>query len=234
MLESKNSVRSLVIQGYLNGKPRDQIATDVGISGGRVSGIIKEWITEMGKPNVEPMREFAVILNKSGVSVKQCAEGYRIVQLLKNRGINGETDGYGYNANNDNNGNNEGDPNKEIISFIEETYQSCKKFGISPSIVPAWIRDLLDLFGYRYGYSHNNKNHRNSMASINDGYGQDNHIECGEYGRQQQQQQQRWPDTKPNKQNPPLDDGVPFVSQVSRYIDQKKKENRMLKGDNRT
>jgi len=35
----------------------------------------------------------------------------------------------------------------------------------------------------------------------------------------------------PNKQNPPLENGVPFVSQVSHFIDQKKKEYGMLKGD---
>ena len=62
-------------QQYLNGKSRDHIATDVGISAGNVSGIIKDWATEMGKPNVELMMEFAVLLNKSGISVKQCAVG---------------------------------------------------------------------------------------------------------------------------------------------------------------
>jgi len=152
------------------------------------------------------MREFAVILNKSGISVKQCEEGYRIVQLLKNLGINGETDGYGRNGNND-----YSDPNKGIISFIEETFQSCKRLGISPSIVPAWITDLLDFYCYGYGYSHNN-NHCNSLATINDGYDQDSHIEDGEYKRQQQQQQ--WPDTKPNKQISPLESGGPFVSHI--------------------
>ncbi len=75
--------------------------------------------------------------------------------MLKNLGINVETDGYG------GNGNNNSDPNKEIILFIEEIYLSCKKLRISPPIVLSWIRDLLDFYGY--GYGHNN-NHYNSMT----------------------------------------------------------------------
>ncbi len=71
-----------MIQGYLNGKSRDQIANDIGISGGKASGIIKEWIAQIGQPHVESMRDFATILNKSGISVKQCAEGYRMLHLL--------------------------------------------------------------------------------------------------------------------------------------------------------
>ncbi len=104
----------------------------------------------MGQPNVESMRDFAVILNKYGVSVKQCEEGYGIKQLLKNLGIHEETDFNG------SNGNNESDANKEIILFIEETCLSCKKLGISPPMVFLWIRDLLEF----YGYGHNN-NHFN-------------------------------------------------------------------------
>ena len=113
MIRSNQSIRSLVIQGYLNGKTRDQIATDVGISGGKVSGIIKEWASEIGKPNVEYVRDFAVILNKSGISAKDCAEGYRVVKLMKNIHVNGETDGYGSAGNE-----NDSDGNKEIILFL--------------------------------------------------------------------------------------------------------------------
>lgn len=64
LIESNQSIRSLVIQGYLNGKPRDQIALDAGISAGTALGIIKDWISRTGIPNVEELRDFAVILKK--------------------------------------------------------------------------------------------------------------------------------------------------------------------------
>jgi hypothetical protein len=203
-----------VIQGYLNGKTRDQIAFDVGISGGKVSGIIKDWITEIGKPNVEDLRDFAATVRKSGISPMECAEGYRIVKLLKNLGINGETEGYGTIGNKDS------DANKEVISFLEEIYLNCKRSGISPSTVFSWIRDLLNFFPN----IHNNNNHLTSLTCTNNGDGQDFHMEDGEQGHQQQQ-----PDTnKPNIQNPPVENGLPFISQVPQYIAQRKKEYRML------
>ena len=203
-----------MIQGYLNGKTRDQIAIDVGISGGKVSGIIKDWITEIGKPNVEDLRDFAATVRKSGRSVMECAEGYRMIQLLKNSDINGEADGYGCNGNN-----NDSDANKEILLFIDGIYLNCKKLGIPPTIVISWIKDLLNFFDH----SHNN-NHRNSLICTNNGNGQDNHMEDGEHGHPQQQ-----PDTdKPDVQNPPVENGILFISQVPQYIAQRKKEYRML------
>ncbi len=215
LFNSNQSIRSLVIQGYLNGKTRDQIALDVGISGGKVSGIIKEWITEIGKPNVEDLRDFAATVRKSGISVMECAEGYRMIKLMRSLGINGETDGYGSSGNE-----NDRDANKEIISFLEEIYMNCKKSGISPSIVFSWIRDLFDSFGN----SHNNNNHHNSLTCANNGDGQDYHMEDEEHWHQQQ-----WLDTnKPNIQNSPMRTGIPLISRVSHYITQKKKENRML------
>ncbi len=54
-----------MIQEYSNGKSRDQIALDVGILGGKVSGIINDWITEKRKPNAEELRDFAVTVRKS-------------------------------------------------------------------------------------------------------------------------------------------------------------------------
>ncbi len=205
-----------MIQGYLNGKTRDQIALDVGISGGKVSGIIKDWISEIGKPNVEDLRDFVVTVRKSGISVKECAEGYRMIQLLKNLNINGETDGYGSMGNNDR------DANKEIILFIEEIYLNCKRSDISPSIIISWIRDLLDFFDH----SHNINNHCNSLTCTNNEDDQDNHMEDGEHRHQQHQQ---WPNTnKPNIQNSPMRTGIPFISKVSQYITQRKKECRML------
>ncbi len=128
-------VKQLVLQGYLNGKPRDRIALDVGVSDGKVSGIIKEWTAEIGITSIEAVREFAVTMRKSGITFRQCTEGYGIHQLLKNLGIGGVP--------NDENG--EGhDANGEIISFMEGIFMACKDLAIMPSKVLSWIRDLLD------------------------------------------------------------------------------------------
>ena len=70
-----------------------------------------------------------------------------------------------------------------------------------------------------FGLSGDNNNNCDSLASVNEGYGQNNHIESEEYGPQFQ-----WPGTKPNMENPPMENGILFISQVPRLIDQKKKE----------
>ncbi len=221
MFESNKSIKALVIQGYLHGKSRDQIARDVGISGGKVSEIIKEWARAIGEPNVEEIRDFAVILNKSGVTPKESAEGFRMLQLLKKLGINGETetetDPNGGNDNNDR------DANREILSFLDDIYLPCKRYRISPLNVFSWIRDLQGFCGH----SHDNNNHCDSLASDNLGHNQGNHNEGEDYGYQQQQQQ--WaPDTKPNTENPPAENGILFISRVPQYIAQRKKEYRRL------
>ncbi len=68
-----------MIQGYLIGKSRDQIAKETGISTGKVSNVIKEWKSRIDIPNVEEVRDFATEVKKSGISVSQCSQGYRMV-----------------------------------------------------------------------------------------------------------------------------------------------------------
>lgn len=65
------------------------------MSTGTVSSIIENWAREIGLPDVKAMRQFAVLVKKSGVFVKQCARGFRMLQLMKNYGIQVEDDSHG-------------------------------------------------------------------------------------------------------------------------------------------
>ena len=76
-----------MIQGYLNGKSRDQISKETGISTGKVSNVIKEWKSKIDIPNVEELRDFVTEVKKSGISVGQCYQGYRMVHLMQNLGV---------------------------------------------------------------------------------------------------------------------------------------------------
>jgi hypothetical protein len=64
LFNTSQSIKSLAIQGYLNGKTRDQIALDVGISTGRASSIIKDWKKGIGAPNIEEVRDFSITVRK--------------------------------------------------------------------------------------------------------------------------------------------------------------------------
>ena len=124
---SNISSKSQVIQCYLNGKSREQNAHENNVSTGTVSNIIETWAREIVIPDIKEMRRFAVLVKKSGVSIKQCAQGFRMVKLMNNYGIQVEDD-----------------TQDEFGSFVNGVYQNCKDLSIPPSIVPSWIKDLVN------------------------------------------------------------------------------------------
>ncbi len=93
MIESNMSAShaSIVIQEYLKGRTLNQIANETGISKGKVHYLIDNWKNRIGIPNIEEVRDFVVTVRKSVISIKQCAQGFRVLQLIKNLDI-GEDD----------------------------------------------------------------------------------------------------------------------------------------------
>jgi hypothetical protein len=148
------SINSLVIRAYLNGKTRDDIAKETGISTGKVSNMIKEWKNKIGIPIVEELRDFTIAVKKSGISIGQCAEGYRMVQLMENLGItdDGNEDDGGVKDDLNNNNNSSGDISRhridynEFSTFVQEIYMNCKNFKIKPAIIFSWIKDLFSCY----------------------------------------------------------------------------------------
>ena len=86
-ITSDPSIKALVIQDHLNGISRDQTAKQRGVSAGSVSNIIKNWKQEIQGSNVEEIRSFSKTVFNSGISVYQCARGYRMERILNNLGV---------------------------------------------------------------------------------------------------------------------------------------------------
>lgn len=86
----KSYINDSVIQEYLNGEILDQIVKETGVSKGTVYNLVKHWKDNLGSTGVEEMREFTRIVNKSGMTIQECAQGFRIAQILKELGINDE------------------------------------------------------------------------------------------------------------------------------------------------
>jgi transposase len=282
-ITSDLSIRSLVVQDYLNGISRDQTAKHRRISAGSVSNIIKNWKKEMQGSNVEDIRSFSKTVYKSGISVYQCARGYRVERILNNLGIydddddfkqekeveeenerkediynekengeiNGNSIGYGIysirnpdnnnskiaNKNNDRNinSNNIKATKKKNIKkkriqdfsfFVNEIYINCIKHGISPDIISYWIKDLMDIFNkadlcnysadLNSNYTSYNDNKENE--DIYSGCIQDNDISFIKDSRlDQQQQHSSFHHINHIKK-------APFVSQISNFTAQSKKE----------
>ena len=148
MLHPKEILESRVVRDYLKGKTREQIANDNSTSTDNVSNITKEWKQRIGEHEAEEIREFVVLVKKSGLSVKQCADGFRTAQLMKKLCILSEDE-------------NDQDNNEEFTAFVKKIYLNCKNVGIDPPILFRWIRDLYDCFSIE-----NNNNNDNSSFSI--------------------------------------------------------------------
>jgi hypothetical protein len=221
--QTQPSEKSLVTQRYLQGKSMNQIAIETGISKGKVHYLIKDWKDKMGSSDFEEIKEFAGLLKKSGISIERCAKGFRTINILKGFGIeNDDID--------DNDGNGITDNSngyKEFSTFVEDVYKNCKTLNISPAIILSWIKDLLD-FNSTYLSSSDHNKTSFSLIDIDDN-------EDDAYGRTQTASVKAKQDTEEFQKdivnlNPKSTDDfspetkIPFVSQVSFYIAQKKKE----------
>jgi hypothetical protein len=213
----KHSNKSQVIQGYLNGKSREQNARENNVSTGTVSNIIESWTRETGMPDLKEVRQFAVLVKKSGVSIKQCAQGFRMVQLMSRFGIHVEDDAH-----------------DEFGSFVNGVYQSCKDLAIPPSIVPSWIKDLVACHSSQPNYFSLEKsdgeglpNHLKITASPQKGTKIDSDLgsDTNDEVKSDTQMVNDPSNPKPEQGSSiQIEEKALFVSQVSGYIDQKKKE----------
>ena len=61
---------------------------------GTVSNYISKWKNEIGVPNAEAVRDFCVLAKGQNVTPLQCAEGFRILDVLRNCGISNQFTGF--------------------------------------------------------------------------------------------------------------------------------------------
>ena len=68
----------------------NKIANETGISKGKVHYLISEWKDKMGSSDIDEIKEFVGLVKKSGMSIDQCALGFRTINILKGFGIENE------------------------------------------------------------------------------------------------------------------------------------------------
>lgn len=78
---------------------------------------------------MEDIRGFIKQVYKTGATVKECAQGFRILQMMSSFYNNEIQDA---------------EISTIFWSFINDIYRPCLKLGIPPSIIPASIKDLID------------------------------------------------------------------------------------------
>ena len=83
-----DSIKNNVIQQWLDGILRDEIATNNGISVGMISTIINETRSQIR--DLDLMREVALNLRKTGLDLNRFAFTVRLQNKLSSLGINEE------------------------------------------------------------------------------------------------------------------------------------------------
>ena len=116
-----DSIKSLVIQQWLEGKPRNDIA-DNGLSDGAVTNIVNEWKHNLGFSLADDLRELAVTMKRVGVTASQCALGSRVAMIMLNMGVKED----------------------DFESYILDIYNRCKDLGLSPENIASQLKDLLE------------------------------------------------------------------------------------------
>jgi hypothetical protein len=160
-----SQVEELIIQNYLSGHSRDEIAEETGVALGSVSNKVNEWKKRLAAPDIEELRRFAVNMKKSGITMKQCAKGLRFLQLLKGLEIIIENDDI--------------DSDLDSLSFFtNDIYTKCKERGISPTVVTTWITDLMDFSTENYGYVYENAKNGIKMSSKENQTGRKEPLTC--------------------------------------------------------
>jgi transposase-like protein len=79
--------KSSVIEDWLDGETREDIARKHNIGSGTVYNYVHEWSNSIGFEKVAVLRELAIQLKKNRLTVNDCAKGFRMVMIFKKYGI---------------------------------------------------------------------------------------------------------------------------------------------------
>ena len=115
-----------VIDDWLNGESRNDIAIKNKIGSGTVYNIVQGWKNESGAQLANSLRELGIKLKKNGLTLSDCARGLRMLMMLKKYGIK------------------EDDESEEkVADFLKEIYAKCQEVGFTPQQVFDYISDIL-------------------------------------------------------------------------------------------
>jgi hypothetical protein len=117
-----DSIKSIVIQQWLQGKPRNDIASQNDLSTGAVTNIVYEWRNSLGPKAAHQLRDFAITLKNIGITASECAVGFRVATTLSRIGVNEDS----------------------IETFVLDVYNRCKNIGLTPESISSFVQDLIE------------------------------------------------------------------------------------------
>jgi hypothetical protein len=115
-----------VIDAWLRGESRNEIAIKHHVGSGTVYNITEEWSIEFGDTQqAKRLREIAIKLKKNGLTVSDCVKGLRMLMMLKKYGIQDD------------------ESQEKVPYFLKEIYAKCQEIGLTIQQVFDYISDIL-------------------------------------------------------------------------------------------
>jgi hypothetical protein len=114
-----------VIDDWLNGESRNDIVIKRSMGSGTVYNIIQQWRIGLGVEKADKLRDLALKLNKTGLTVNDCAIGLRMLMIFKKYGIKDDED------------------QEQLVYFLKEIYTKCQEVEFKPQQVFDYISDIL-------------------------------------------------------------------------------------------
>jgi hypothetical protein len=115
-----------VIDDWLDGETRKDIARKHVIGNGTVYNYVHKWSNSIGFEKAAVLRDLAVKLKKNGLTVADCAKGFRMVMVFEKYGIK------------------EDEEKDEITNFLKDIYLNCQKTNLSVQKVFMYIYDIIN------------------------------------------------------------------------------------------
>jgi uncharacterized protein YnzC (UPF0291/DUF896 family) len=132
-------VKKRVIEKWINGFPRDKIASDLQIGAGSVSGIVSDFKKNLQESDIDSVRELAVEAKKEGLSVSDLANHIRLRNFFIKSGASEEkVESFIANVS-------AGDvPPDKIIEHVNQLHEVSKKESIPLDQVPRHVELKLE------------------------------------------------------------------------------------------
>jgi hypothetical protein len=114
-----------VIDDWLEGESRNDIAIKRAMGSGTVYNIVQKWRLGIGIEKADKLRDLALKLKKTGLTVNECAKALRTLMIFKKYGIEEDED------------------QEQLIYFLQEIYTKCQEAEFKPQQVFDYISDIL-------------------------------------------------------------------------------------------
>jgi hypothetical protein len=115
-----------VIEDWLDGETRENIAIKHIIGSGTVYNIVQDWSNGIGLNKANVLRVLAVKLKQNGLTVNDCVKGFRMRMIFKKYGIQ------------------EDQLEDGITYFLKEIYLKCQELNLTIQKVFMYIYDIVN------------------------------------------------------------------------------------------